>query len=286
MAIRPRIAFPGVLLAGLGLSLGIQSWAVGSDTLAAAEVGTSINTQAVVQTIESRFPGAVVDHVESEVELGLMIYDIDLFHEGREISIEVSANGELLTKQVAGRLAGLPESILDQVPHPLRERRLSVKQIEIYHDIAGQGPRTVYRLEQDGRVWLLDANGPAAATTSEPKAPAASPVNPPAPRPAQANPVPGNVTPIDQVRRGQSVVLRGEVQRLRDTDEFILRDATGSIEIYIGWRNRMPVEAGQAVTVHGIADDDGLPGFRPDIYADRVILPGGETIEFRGVRED
>lgn len=89
------------------------------------------------------------------------------------------------------------------------------------------------------------------------------------------------ITPIDKVGRGQQVVLRGEVERIRDEDEFILRDRTGSIEIYIGWQNKMLVRLGDMVTVYGIADDDALPGTRPDIYARRIVLPDGITHKMR-----
>lgn len=89
------------------------------------------------------------------------------------------------------------------------------------------------------------------------------------------------ITPINQVRRGQQVTLRGEVERIRDEDEFILRDSTGTIEIYIGWQNKMPVRVGDKVTVLGVADDDALPGTRPDIYARAIVLPDGTTQRMR-----
>ncbi len=101
-------------------------------------------------------------------------------------------------------------------------------------------------------------------------------------QPAGTQPTPvadAAITPIRDVRRGQSVALQGQVQRLRDTDEFVLRDDTGTIIIYIGWRNRMPVSVGQRVTVIGTADDDVIPGLRPEIYASRIVLPDGRTVE-------
>lgn len=83
---------------------------------------------------------------------------------------------------------------------------------------------------------------------------------------------------IASVRRGQSVTLQGEVARIRDTDEFVLRDDTGTIRIYIGWRNRMPVVVGDRITVIGVADDDVFPWMRPEIYADRIVLADGRSI--------
>lgn len=41
-------------------------------------------------------------------------------------------------------------------------------------------------------------------------------------------------TSIADIRRGDHVVLDGEVVRFADEDEFILRDETGSIRVYIG----------------------------------------------------
>lgn len=97
----------------------------------------------------------------------------------------------------------------------------------------------------------------------------------------------GPVVAIDTVRRGQNVVLSGVVHRIRDTDEFILRDDTGSITIYIGWRNRMPVAAGDRVTVAGVADDDVLPGMRPEVYASSIVLADGRSVELvRGGRDE
>jgi uncharacterized protein YdeI (BOF family) len=89
------------------------------------------------------------------------------------------------------------------------------------------------------------------------------------------------VTPIGEVQRGQQVKLRGKVTRIRDEDEFILSDDTGRVLIYIGWRNDLPVEVGDEVTVIGRADDDVLPFIRPEIYARLLILPGGEQVNLR-----
>lgn len=290
MKIQNRIVLATALTTALGLGFGLDSRAVGADEWHSTGATQLIQTQAVARLIEERFPGAVVDNVESDVELGMLVYDVDLFHEGRELSLEIGADGTLLTKQFAARLAGLPASVQEQVPPQLRERRVEVNQIEVYHGLAGDGPRTVYHLEQDGQVWLLDTRGAASTTKSIAPVPAA-------PKPAQAvqpateqqtaaSAVADGITPINAVRRGQSVVVRGEVQRLRDTDEFILTDATGSIEVYIGWQNPMPVKPGQTVTVRGIADDDVVWGFRPDLYAHRIVLPDGATIDLHRERDD
>jgi uncharacterized protein YdeI (BOF family) len=89
------------------------------------------------------------------------------------------------------------------------------------------------------------------------------------------------VTPVSKVRRGQRVILQGSVDRIRDEDEFILRDDTGRIKIYIGWKNDMPVSEGEVVTVEGRADDDAFPGLRPEIYARWIVLANGDRIDLR-----
>lgn len=100
-------------------------------------------------------------------------------------------------------------------------------------------------------------------------------------RDAAATPTAERLTAIADVQRGQPVVLQGEVVRLRDDDEFELRDETGAIEVYIGWQNAMPVQVGDQVTVRGVADDDVLPGFGPGIYARTIVLPGGDEVTLR-----
>jgi uncharacterized protein YdeI (BOF family) len=136
--------------------------------------------------------------------------------------------------------------------------------------------REVYAYQittSDGRVIELQENRRSASSAS-------SVESSPAPKPAPA--LDGgegpSITPIAAVRRGQTVAVRGTVARIRDTDEFVLRDDSGSIRVYIGWRNRMPVSTGDDVTVFGTADDDVFPGFRPEIYADRIVLPDGRRI--------
>jgi uncharacterized protein YdeI (BOF family) len=102
-----------------------------------------------------------------------------------------------------------------------------------------------------------------------------------APAPAQPEVASRPAQPMGRVadvRRGQSVHLQGTVERIRDTDEFILRDDSGTIRVYIGWRNAMPVAPGEVVTVFGVADDDVFPGLRPEIYADRIVTADGRTV--------
>jgi uncharacterized protein YdeI (BOF family) len=89
------------------------------------------------------------------------------------------------------------------------------------------------------------------------------------------------LTAIEDVRRGQRVTLRGEVTRINDEDKFTLRDDTGRIRIYIGWQNDMPVDEGETVTVHGVADDDVIPFMCPEIYARWIERADGQRIDLR-----
>lgn len=83
---------------------------------------------------------------------------------------------------------------------------------------------------------------------------------------------------IADVKRGDRVVLRGEVARILDEDEFLLVDDSGRIRIYIGWKNDLPVSRGDVVIVEGRADDDALFGTRPEIYARVLELADGKRI--------
>ena len=86
------------------------------------------------------------------------------------------------------------------------------------------------------------------------------------------------VTKIEDIQRGASVILRGEVTRILDEDEFRLRDDTASVRVYIGWRNRVMVDVGETVTVKGFVDDDLIDTFRPEVYAQEIIREDGATV--------
>lgn len=88
-------------------------------------------------------------------------------------------------------------------------------------------------------------------------------------------------TSIGDIQRGMSVTLKGEVARITDEDEFRLRDDTGSVLIYIGWRNRVMVKTGETVIVRGFVDDDLQDFFRPEVYAQEIVRENGEVIRLR-----
>jgi len=88
-------------------------------------------------------------------------------------------------------------------------------------------------------------------------------------------------TPIGDIQRGMSVTLKGEVTRITDEDEFRMRDDTGSVLVYIGWRNRVMVKTGETVIVRGFVDDDLQDFFRPEVYAQDIERENGAIIKLK-----
>ena len=89
-----------------------------------------------------------------------------------------------------------------------------------------------------------------------------------------------DIVTIDQLEAYAPAEIHGTVDRVTDEDTFVLRDETGTIPVYIG-PHRVPVGAGANVIVFGRLDDD-----RPrEVYADRLTLPDGETIQVGGPYE-
>lgn len=87
------------------------------------------------------------------------------------------------------------------------------------------------------------------------------------------------IRPIGDLRRGEFVVVRGEVIRFRDHDEIRLQDATGRVDVYLGEqrRTRPPFRIGDTITVAGWVDDD-LFEFPKEIYASEIILNDGTVL--------
>lgn len=78
---------------------------------------------------------------------------------------------------------------------------------------------------------------------------------------------------IDSLKAEITVTVAGTVEKIRDEDEFILKDDTGSIKVWIG-PNRMPVEQGDQVTVKGLFDRGII---RHEIYADAITDSEGNV---------
>ncbi|MFQ6549020.1 hypothetical protein AADZ90_013780 [Aestuariibius sp. 2305UL40-4] len=82
------------------------------------------------------------------------------------------------------------------------------------------------------------------------------------------------ITPISDVQRGSSVTIQGTVERILDSDEFRIADATGNLRVYVG-PNVVPANVGETVTVSGIMDDEII---RPELYAREVVRADGTTV--------
>jgi len=78
---------------------------------------------------------------------------------------------------------------------------------------------------------------------------------------------------IADIQRNMDVTLAGTVDRITDEDEFVLRDASGTVRVYVG-PNRVPAARGEAVTVIGHVDDD-----RPiEVYATEIVRADGKRV--------
>lgn len=84
-----------------------------------------------------------------------------------------------------------------------------------------------------------------------------------------------SIQTINSLKSETIVTVAGTVESIRDEDEFILEDETGSIKIYIG-PNRMPVQVGDKVTVEGMLDNDII---KREIYAYTITDAEGNVTE-------
>ncbi len=87
------------------------------------------------------------------------------------------------------------------------------------------------------------------------------------------------IVPIESLRRGDFATIRGEVVRYRDSDEILLRDGSGRIEIFVrGARSpEPPAEVGETITVSGWVDDDAI-AFSREMYATEIVRGDGTVI--------
>lgn len=91
--------------------------------------------------------------------------------------------------------------------------------------------------------------------------------------------VPGSAlaaVPIDSLQNGMTATVAGTVERITDEDEFRLTDASGSIIVYIG-PQIVPFDVGEAVTIEGIVDREGM---RLEIYAREAVRADGSVLQF------
>lgn len=91
----------------------------------------------------------------------------------------------------------------------------------------------------------------------------------------ETTPVAG-VSSISGLVRNTSVTVQGTVTRASEEDEFIIKDSTGSVQVYTG-RTFFTVNVGDVVTVTGLVDEAALL----EIYADEITFEDGTVIKVR-----
>ena len=76
------------------------------------------------------------------------------------------------------------------------------------------------------------------------------------------------------------VTAHGTVSRIFSSDDFILRDETGAVEVYAD-HTPLVVSQGEVLTVKGEIEQNALMralGKRRTLLAKEIILPSGQTI--------
>ncbi|MGF1451725.1 MAG: hypothetical protein ACFB21_06580 [Opitutales bacterium] len=80
------------------------------------------------------------------------------------------------------------------------------------------------------------------------------------------------VTPVAKVEAGQAVVLRGIVASIGEADHFVLRDASGTVNVAVTGEHLASVKAGDIIVVLGTAAEN-------EITAERLVLANGSTLD-------
>ena len=85
----------------LGLAVGIVCWAFGPGLINAKgnEIKASDLPEAVRATLEREAPGAEIEEIEMEEEGGKVVYEIEVEIDGKEMELEIAADGTLLEKE-------------------------------------------------------------------------------------------------------------------------------------------------------------------------------------------
>ena len=92
------------------------------------------------------------------------------------------------------------------------------------------------------------------------------------------------VMSIGELKPDMSATIEGKVVRVLDEDEFLLKDETGSIEVYIGWKNKISFQSGEKLTVQGVVDDDDDDDdshSELEFYAAVITREDGSVIELQ-----
>jgi uncharacterized protein YdeI (BOF family) len=95
---------------------------------------------------------------------------------------------------------------------------------------------------------------------------------------SQNNPTENETVKIAALQSYTTAYIIGTVVKILDEDEFRLKDASGKIKVYTGWKNTNLVKKGDIITVKGSLD----PGFIKEFYATQIIKEDGQIIELQG----
>lgn len=90
------------------------------------------------------------------------------------------------------------------------------------------------------------------------------------------------ITAIGDVRRGSMVTIEGTVERILDTDEFLIADASGDIRVDVGYPNFVPVTEGESVRVVGFVDRDLIR----EVYAREIVHADGRVTRLNRNSDD
>lgn len=91
-----------------------------------------------------------------------------------------------------------------------------------------------------------------------------------------AGPALANTVAIGDLQYGSTATISGVVDRITDEDEFRLRDASGSVLVYIG-PGIVPFDTGETITLIGIVDREFG---RLEVYAREATRADGTRVTF------
>ena len=133
---------------------------------------------------------------------------------------------------------------------------ISAKSWGIYGGVFAAGAITVAAIG-----WVAGAFGGTNQTLPPPQSAA-----------PQSSDQAAGVTPIANLQRNQVVTIQGAVEAIRDEDEFVLQDSTGSVTVWTGGM-MFPVSPGETLTVTGFVDNDIIL----EVYAQEITRVSGEV---------
>jgi len=123
---------------------------------------------AAVNAVKERFPGAEIrDKVEKETESDGVFYEFELLKDGREIEVEVSAEGRIREIEAELTAADLPKAVAaaigekfpgGQVKKAKEEIKFQGEQErKVYEvDVLVDGKKLEVKLDPDGKILDID----------------------------------------------------------------------------------------------------------------------------------